>query len=375
MLENIGDAPWMTTGAKKMFIGQLKAKGIGLYKVKLEKETAPGERVKITFDIVAPEKEGRYTIYFWPRIKGKNMVKKPLPFRFRVTNKDVEATKSKDIRIALSFTGTPVIAADGNFDLRIDDEVKKSFSAEDTMEVTYENGRYLVKKESETMMFASYPRFVPHEGSIMRIDNFTNRPSWSTNMNDNQYRGILEVRNIDGSLVVINELPLEDYMKGLAEPADNDPFEKIKAILIAARSYAYYYMTEGVKFPGMPYHGSDDPAIFQRYLGYGYEMRAPNTVKAIEETAGIVVTYEGKVVKTPYFSSSDGRTRSAEEVFGWTHTPYLQSVDDPFCEGMELRGHGVGMSGCGAKGLAEAGKKAEEILKYYYQGVEIEKIF
>jgi SpoIID/LytB domain protein len=131
---------------------------------------------------------------------------------------------------------------------------------------------------------------------------------------------------------------------------------------------------ENRKFPGMPYDGSDDPAIFQRYLGYGVEVRSPNFVNAVKETEDIVVTYNGELVKTPYFNQSDGRTRSAEEMWGWTHTPYLQSVDDPYCKGLSMSGHGVGMSGCGAEGMANDGEGYEEIIKYYYQGVEMEKI-
>lgn len=37
-------------------------------------------------------------------------------------------------------------------------------------------------------------------------------------------------------------------------------------------------------------------------------------------------------------------------------------------------GHGVGMSQYGAEGMARAGYKYDEILKYYYKGVEIKKI-
>ena len=35
-------------------------------------------------------------------------------------------------------------------------------------------------------------------------------------------------------------------------------------------------------------------------------------------------------------------------------------------------GHGVGMSQFGANGMAKEGKKAEEIVRYYYQGVEVQ---
>ena len=37
-------------------------------------------------------------------------------------------------------------------------------------------------------------------------------------------------------------------------------------------------------------------------------------------------------------------------------------------------GHGVGMSQYGAQGMAKAGYKYDEILKYYYKNIEIKKI-
>ena len=38
---------------------------------------------------------------------------------------------------------------------------------------------------------------------------------------------------------------------------------------------------------------------------------------------------------------------------------------------MPLSGHGVGMSGCGARGQAYEGKTAAQILQYYYPGTTI----
>ena len=99
----------------------------------------------------------------------------------------------------------------------------------------------------------------------------------------------------------------------------------------------------------------------------------PNFLTAVTDTKDYVVTYRRELVKTPYFNQSDGRTRSALEMWGWTNTPYLQSVEDPHCAGMIKRGHGVGLSGCGADGMAKEGKTYEEIIKYFYQDVEVEK--
>ena len=61
-------------------------------------------------------------------------------------------------------------------------------------------------------------------------------------------------------------------------------------------------------------------------------------------------------------------------VWKW-NAPYLQSVDDSYCDGKSMAGHGVGMSGCGALGMANAGKTYKEILKYYYNGIEITKLW
>lgn len=185
------------------------------------------------------------------------------------------------------------------------------------------------------------------------------------------YRGILECRVVNGTLTLINELPIEDYMAGLAEEPDSEPYEKQRAFAIAARTYAAYYTDPANrKFPGMPYDGSDDPAVFQVYAGVGFTAANPNWLRAATSTQGEVLMIGGKLIRPPYFSSSDGRTRSPSEA-GWKNFPFAEifaSKPDPWCVGMTLRGHGVGMSGCGAKAQALEGKSAEQILQYYYPG-------
>lgn len=188
------------------------------------------------------------------------------------------------------------------------------------------------------------------------------------------YRGTTTCTVVDGEAAIINVVDLEEYMMGLAEEPDTEPFEKQRAFAIAARSYALYYTdTTHRKFPGNPYDGDDSPARFQSYRGLSFEEKNPQWLRAVRVTAGRVLTVDGAVIKPPYFSSDDGRTRSPEEI-GWKNFPHAEifsSKPDPWCKGMLLAGHGVGMSGCGAEGLAREGKTAEQILEYYYPGTSI----
>ncbi len=230
------------------------------------------------------------------------------------------------------------------------------------------------------------------ESDVLRVKNWDRKPSWdkSGTMNDNLFRGKIEVRNENGNIILINELPLEDYLKGLAETSNGDHVEKKKTIIVAARSYAYFYAKkENRKFPGKPYDGSDDPDVFQKYLGYGYELRSPNAVKYVDETNGEMIAYGGEIIKPWYFSESDGRVRSYKEycqarVDNGTLSkttkcediPYLMGGVDPGGVGKTLKGHGVGISGIGATYFAANMEwKYPQIIRYYLEGTEIKKVY
>ena len=218
-------------------------------------------------------------------------------------------------------------------------------------------------------------RFEPIGDGVCTVLNLERRPGWNQNLNDNSFRGNLEVRFDEGKAILINEIALEDYMKGLGEVSESSHIQKAQTIMVAARSYAYHYAVDGVKFPGKPYHLNDDPNSTQKYIGYGMELRSPTITKAVEQTAGQVVSFDKKAIKVPYFNQSAGFTKSAKQVWGWNNTPYLKGVSDPYCKQTSFLGHGVGISGCGASQMAKEGFDFEQIIKYYLPGVEIRKIY
>jgi len=378
-LENSGAQTWTSA---QFSVGKIHHSSIGVTKPALKKNTvAPGSTGDITFSITAPTKPGTYFVYLVPRLNKQNLMSKNIKFQFTVvaSGGDV-ALDSQDIRVKLSFDpaedGNPVITANGPFEVYVGGKSFLELESGDEVEVRYSEGNYQMVSNAQTWVDDDYPQFIAKNSTtILKIENYENHPSWNASLNDNQFRDTLEIRydSDESKLIAINELSMKYYLRGVGESTESEPVEKQKAMAVIARTYAQYYIEKDQKFPGKPYQANDDPDVFQKYLGYGYEIRAPHWVEAVTNTQGRVVTYNGILVKTPYFSSTDGTaTKSAQEVWGWTDTPYLVSVPDPLCTtSTSFSGHGVGLSGCGATAAANAGKTYVEILKYYYTGVEV----
>ncbi len=336
----------------------------------------PGEIAKFIIEFNAPNSPGHYKQYFSPVVEGKTWMQDTGLFVETTVEGTVESYNDDDIRVKIGFEGSPIIKANGYFDIYAGGRFVAGLSPTESVQITKVGSNFRIKTSKQSFLKSGPIRLMPVSGAILKIDNFEHRPEWNPNLNDNEYRGILEIANVNNILTVINELSLEHYLRGLGEVRDADPTEKIKTIMVAARTYALYYMGDIRKFPGKPYDLDDDPEASQRYLGYGFEKRAPHITAAVIATQGEVVTYKGKLVKTPYFNQSDGvKTKSAKEKWGWDDTPYLISVDDSYCKSSgEFLGHGVGLSGCGAVEMARLGFNYQSILKYYYTGIEISKI-
>jgi len=137
------------------------------------------------------------------------------------------------------------------------------------------------------------------------------------------YRGSIQVDATGGKLRAVNIVGLESYLYGVVPsemPYTWHP-EALKAQAVAARSYALATRKTSGAFDLYPDTRS------QVYLGIDHEK--PSTNAAVDATAGKVVLYQGQVAKTFFFSTSGGRTASAEDVWG-TAVPYLVSVPDPY---------------------------------------------
>jgi SpoIID/LytB domain protein len=144
-----------------------------------------------------------------------------------------------------------------------------------------------------------------------------------------RFRGTIEVgRASDGSLFVIGELPFEDYLKGIAEVPRRWHLEALKAQVVAARSYAMVRLRRPSDEARALRYDLCATTACQVYTGMGVEAGpwGDRWVRAVEETAGQVLVFQGQPAETLYFSTSNGRTFGNERVFGGGPLPYLRGI-------------------------------------------------
>jgi SpoIID/LytB domain protein len=154
--------------------------------------------------------------------------------------------------------------------------------------------------------------FLPAPGATMALDG-------------KGFRGRLEVTRVGATLRVVMAVSLEAYVQGIVpgEMPGEWPLEALKAQAVAARTYAVAKFEQGKEW--------DVVADERAFAYYGVGAETPSTNQAVRETRGEVLMYGGKAITAFYFSSSGGRTLSAQDVFG-VALPYLRGAKDPWDE-------------------------------------------
>lgn len=143
-------------------------------------------------------------------------------------------------------------------------------------------------------------------------------------VNGKKYRGSIEIRKNEKGLYVINDLNIEDYLKGVVSQEIDHKWEMeaLKAQAVVARTYAFYYMKEN----RTKEYDVEASILSQVYNGMDGERDRTNL--AVAETEGIVLTYEGKVIEAFYHASCGGHTENSGDVWA-KDAPYLKGVQCP----------------------------------------------
>jgi len=133
------------------------------------------------------------------------------------------------------------------------------------------------------------------------------------------------IKRQNGRMMVINELDLEEYLKGVVPAEMNADWhpEALKVQAIAARTYALYQIRQNGKKDFDLVATTKD----QAYLGRA-QADGP-AGQAVDETRGQVVAFRDEPIRAAYFSTAAGPTEDAMNVWS-VDLPYLKGVECPF---------------------------------------------
>jgi stage II sporulation protein D len=188
-------------------------------------------------------------------------------------------------------------------------------------------------------VFAENPvTIVPEEDGSIEVEYSRDSRGNPVRPGGVRYKGTLIIHLLpDRKLALVNELDLEEYLKGVVGKEMNlsEGVEALKTQLIAARTYAV--KEQGLervrRVKGEKFDLYDD----ERSQMYGGLERATSWAeKLVDETRGMFLVYEGKLVRTFYSSACGGHTEPAWEVLG-EETEKMAPLAGTACEYCQRR--------------------------------------
>jgi stage II sporulation protein D (peptidoglycan lytic transglycosylase) len=229
-----------------------------------------------------------------------------------VTKKPV-VSKSPQIRVLLNeISQKDSISFAGSYKL-ISEEAEYEFGSQNSK-------IYIVPSSNSLLIYNEFRYLEYQKTNTIRLIASTNTSQFI--YRDKTYYGdIVFVQPGNSSAQIINELPLEEYLRGVV-PAEIyvkelKNFEAVKAQTICARTYAINKMNDrrGTNFD--VYHDTRD----QVYKGVDvYHINSDN---AINDTRGLTLTYQNKPAVVYYHSTCGGELEPVQNVFGNNSLEYL----------------------------------------------------
>jgi len=147
---------------------------------------------------------------------------------------------------------------------------------------------------------------------------------------DAQYRGQIElICPKDGYFHIVNSLPVEEYLKGVVpnEMPVHFGLEALKAQAVAARNYVL-----SPRIKANPNYDVVDSVASQVYYGANTEKELSD--KAVEQTKGIVATYDGEIILALYSSTAGGYTESYHNAFSDPKTKIFPAAPKQYLRGV-----------------------------------------
>jgi stage II sporulation protein D len=146
-------------------------------------------------------------------------------------------------------------------------------------------------------------------------------------INGKAYRGDLQVFvGVDQRLVAVNAVDLEDYLYGVVPLEIGTPpspsYAAVQAQAVAARTYAVSHLARWSSL-GFDLYGDERDQVYG-----GASVEAPLATRAVQETQGIVATYDGVLIGAYYAAACGGTSAAVEETWAFPPARYLEARPD-----------------------------------------------
>ncbi len=174
---------------------------------------------------------------------------------------------------------------------------------------TYGSGEELkIDGDNYKSIFDNYAEIKPLNDGMLIIKSITRADGYIP-----KYRGILEVCKVDGGFNIISEVTMDEYLYQVvpSEMPSRYGVDASKVQAICARTYAYKQFYKGA----YEKYGAnvDDSTSSQVYNNIA---DTENSVRAVNETTGQIIVYDGEPIDAYFFSTTGGSTASSGDV--WT---------------------------------------------------------
>jgi stage II sporulation protein D len=232
--------------------------------------------------------------------------------RFPGLKEEIAPTLDK-IRVLLEQTPSASFMTLQNRVSLHDDKSKIAVVSQGNTLEFYDAGNLLNLRIGDKNFSGNFFKIEPDEGGYVSF-------------NQKRYKGNLTVFPSENSVRLINNISIEDYLKGVISKEmpvgkGNENYEALKALTICARTYALIRIKEGKTLFDL------FPDTRDQVYG-GVDAEHPLTSKAVDETKNIILSYKGEPALLYYHSTCGGHTESAHNVFTDEKIEYLKGIQD-----------------------------------------------
>ena len=186
------------------------------------------------------------------------------------------------------------------------------------LHITASRSKLRIKQKGKRQQTTERRVFKPSDGCIVIATD-------KASLNKACYEGEFVLTANGNKINAINVIDIEKYLRGVVPyeigRLDESKFEALKAQAVAARTYAYKH------FGSRKAQGFDVYADTRDQVYKGIHSASDVTDKAVRETEGVVMTYNGEFITAYYHSTCGGETEGVA-TWGRPNHPYLQNKPD-----------------------------------------------